>query len=169
MLEYLTRDNITLALSIFGSLGASASWAVIYLSQRKKFRLSIAEFMPNNKGCLFYMMFENQSRLPISITRIMIMEHGQTVDCVVIPKIVREFTCTAGTEVIERKIDYSLPFPVSLSPLAATSGYVSFECDQPLLKKGTTTVTFEIYTNRGKASRIELELSQDARHPKSHV
>ena len=155
----LTRDNITFALALLGSLGALTSWSLVFVSQRKKIRISPLGFRSNSKGCFFLMMFENQSRLPISITRITLIDGENKFDCAPTPKVVIQKTRSHATEMVYRSSDYSLSMPISIPSLGATSGYILFECDQPLLEGSATSAVFEVYTTRGKLKRISLSLS----------
>ena len=68
----LTKDNITLALSIFGSIGTLLSWLFSITKNRKNIDIKIAgrRFSNNTNFLLVYMLFENRSSLPISITDI---------------------------------------------------------------------------------------------------
>ena len=68
----LTRSNITLALSIFGSVGTLISFIFSVFKNRKNISIEIAgrRFSDKPSSLLVYILFENKSRLPISITNI---------------------------------------------------------------------------------------------------
>lgn len=70
--KLLTRENITLALSIFGSIGTLITFISSYLHTRKNLKIKISRsgYGRSTPKMLISLTFENQSRLPISITSI---------------------------------------------------------------------------------------------------
>lgn len=158
ILALFTRDNITLILAIWGALGSFASWVYTFASQRKNISVRIIE-NDITEACLFYILFENKSRLPIAITNISLLVDSKEVYCEPISTLAFEYTRRSKGEVVERIQRYTLALPITLSSLGATSGYVYFDTapDEQLLS--SRSATLKIYTNRGKAFQKKLELS----------
>lgn len=155
---FLTRENITLAMSIFGSVGTIISFTLAFLHNRKKVKISILNFEKMGDVYLFFIMFENLSRLPISISRISLISNDFAEDCFVTPEFVLEYNkSTEKQGVYERKVYYSEQIPINLSPLGAISGYLLFPAleEQTLIDVSRLTI-LQVYTNRGKVKKIEF-------------
>lgn len=75
---------------------------------------------------LCFVYIENKSRLPIAITRIVLLSGENEVDCVPFPTWVLDDTRRSGKEIISRKSYYSMQMPIAISALGAVSGYVFF-------------------------------------------
>lgn len=85
---YITKENITFLLSVFGSLGTLYT----LLAQRKNLSLSIQSYRYNNKSLLMYVAFTNRSRLPISVLNVSILQDEVCYPCVYVPTVVCEHT-----------------------------------------------------------------------------
>ena len=67
-----TRENITLALSIFGSVGTVSTWIYNYIRTRKSFTVELNGYRFSPKGLLLHIQFINKSTLSLSINEIAI-------------------------------------------------------------------------------------------------
>ncbi len=64
MLEYFTRENITMALAIFGSLG-TIFCAIYYLVTHKvKVKINVTGYRLTNTSLLLYVTFTSKSARP---------------------------------------------------------------------------------------------------------
>ena len=72
LLNLLTRENITLALSIFGAAGTLFTFITSYMSKRKNLKVQITKssYRTDAHMLLITLTFENRSMLPIAITSI---------------------------------------------------------------------------------------------------
>lgn len=161
----LTRSNITLALSIFGSVGTLISFIFSVFKNRKNISIEIAgrRFSDKPSSLLVYILFENKSRLPISITNISVELDSVWYPCKKIPSIVLTETSMHKGIITSQHVHYSLPLPTFVTGLGATSGYIYFEFPESLLPPDATHLNFLISTNRGKAfeKRLPLGLQLD--------
>lgn len=152
--DYLTKDNITFILATIGSLGTIYSM----ITQRPKLSLSIHDFHYENKSLVTYIAFTNRSRLSISVLNISVVHDKICYPCVYIPTTVVEYTCCSGKELISHREELSIQFPISLSSLAGTSGYLYFDKLPDNFPDAPTTLTFEVSTNRGRAKKMKLSV-----------
>lgn len=149
-----TKENITFALAVFGSLGTAYTW----FSQRKSFSISVHYYSCKNKSVIMYVSFANNSHLPISITNVSIVIDNVCYPCVYVPTKVLDYTHTIGKEVVGRKEILSIQFPVSLSALAGSSGYLYFDTLPDTYPDAPKVLTLEVSANRGKAKRMKLSV-----------
>lgn len=155
--DYFTKDNITFILATIGSLGTIYSM----ITQRKRVSLSIQEFRYKNKTLLMYVAFTNRSRLPISILNISVVYDKVCYPCVYIPITVVEHTRHSGKELLSHREELSIQFPISLSSLAGTSGYLYFDKLPDNYPDAPTTLTLEVSTNRGRAKKMKLSVPRN--------
>lgn len=157
----LTKENITLFLSILGVLGSFSSWVYIFIKNRKNINFRIVgQRYCDDHSLLIYMMFTNKSRLPIAITNIGVYINSTFYSCIEIPVVALEETTRCKTEIISHHEYKSLPMPIVIPGLGGTSGYVYFEFPEAVLQSDTTHLTFRLSTNRGKAIERKLSLGR---------
>lgn len=152
--KLLTKENITFALSVFGSLGT----AYTLLSQRKKISGSIHYYRYENKGLVLYMSFTNHSHQPISISNVAIVHDSVCYPCVYVPTKVYDSKDWIKNELISHKEIFSISFPISLTSLAGSSGYLYFDTLPDNFPTSPKALTFEVSTSRGKAKRMILSV-----------
>lgn len=157
--ELFTRDNITLALSIFGSIGTICTWLYNYIKIRKSFTIELNGYRFNPKGLLLHVQFVNKSTLSLSINEIAIKHNEIEYPCSKIPQKVLETTHKVGKEIVSHKEYYSLEFPINLPPLCGASGYLYFSSDSENFPKLSTETTVIIRSNRGRAVEKKLPLT----------
>lgn len=154
LLKYFTKENIAFLLGAFGSIGTLYT----LFAQRKKLSLSIQNYHYNNKALLMYVSFTNHSRLPISILNISLVQDKICYPCVYKPTKVREYTRRSGREILSHYEEFSIQFPISLSSLAGTSGYLYFDKLPENYPAVSTMVTLEVSTNRGQTKKMKLQV-----------
>jgi hypothetical protein len=157
------KENITFWIAAAGFVMSASSWVYTFIAQKKSLSFRITEASCCNDTTVLFLQIENNSRLPISITRIVLNCNSKLMDCVSPPVIVREDTRKCGSELIERKTYYSMQIPIPIDSLGAVSGYVAFQGDQCNLEADSKSVNLVIYTNRGKAMKTTLEIPQAPR------
>lgn len=162
MSEYLTRENITLALSIFGSLGTLITFISSYHSKRKNLKIIVDNiaYKSNHEMLIIIFTFENHSQLPISICDMSVTINSDKIHASKYIHSVGEYTHKNGNEVIDRKFEYNLRFPVDIQQLCAVSGYVLFDVSPTMLENLSTPLKLAIRSTRGRVQKIELKPSQ---------
>lgn len=162
MSKYLTRENITLTLSIFGSLGTFFTWLYIFIKNRKNFDIKIVGHLYgyDNKSLLIFVSLTNKSRLPISITDIRIKMFDSIYQCGKIPVKVHEVTTKCKGEILSHHEYFSLSFPISLPELGGASGYLFFDFPELVAQPLSSQVTLLISSNRGKTVEKRLSLGR---------
>ncbi len=160
--NFITRDNVTLALAIFGSFGTLFSWLFVFLKNRKNLKIHIVgyRFSDDNHSLLIYAMFENRSRLPISITGIYVDIENILYSCEKIPITAFEETIRSGKEIISHREYRSMNLPISIPGLGGTSGYIYFEFPLVSVKPSSKHLNFQLLTNRGKIVQNSLPLGR---------
>lgn len=68
-----TRENITLAIALFGAFGTALNGILGFIRSRKKISIQIIKICRLNKFIVAYIVILNHSRLPISINDISII------------------------------------------------------------------------------------------------
>lgn len=160
LLSLFTRNNITLALSIFGSLGTAFTFIHTFIINRKNVNVRIIGHRYSNKSLLTYMAFENNSRLPISITGISVFIGGIAYSCVEPSVIALETTYRTGKTITSHHEYKTLSLPINLSSLGGTSGYVYFEFPEANIQSDATQLNFSISSNRGTVMKKILSLGR---------
>ena len=156
VINLLTRDNITLALAILGSVGTLFTFVMTFLANRTRINLRFKQINCNQGSMLSYVAFENKSRLPIAITDIAIINDDICYPCVPIATSVCEYERKRGNQVISHREDFSIPLPITLSSLAGTSGYVYFDRLPDNFPTSPREVTLQVSTNRGRTMKMTL-------------
>lgn len=162
MSELLTRENITLALSIFGSVGTLITLISSYVTKRKNLKINVisSTYRKDLHRLILVITFENHSRLPIAITSVSIALNQENCDCLPYPYNVGEYIKRNGNEVVDRKFTYNLHLPSDIQQLSAVSGYVLFDISPKEIENLSTPLTLSIHSTRGKAQKIELPSNQ---------
>lgn len=159
-----SRENITLALAILGSVLSVGSLVSAGLSRRVKLSIAISEYesFPVDSSLQMYIHIANRSCLPVAITRLQISIGGQYYDCCLFPKKVRVFhTCSNGIEVVDR-VFYTLPIPIALDALGATCGYVQFSRPKGIFPLAPKDVTLTVSTNRARKLTLSVAVPPDS-------
>lgn len=160
LISLFTRSNITLLLSIIGSVGTVSSWIHHWITTRINFSISVNGYSyVESKGLLLHATFSNHSRLSLSINDICLKSNDLEYSCSAIPQKVLEITNRRGKDILSHHEYFSMDFPINISPLSGKSGYVYFPLDSKISLTLPNTVDFVICTNRGKVRKMSLLLS----------
>ncbi len=152
------HDMITLCLSIFGALGTIGTWIVSAIRSRKSLDVQILKACQLDQFFILYICILNKSRLPISIGNIFLIHNGKKYSCVNTPPRYWVIHSVSGKTVTASHTSSDMPFPINLSSLGGTSGYLSFELPEDIFQNFSTPLTFEFLTNRGTLSEMKLSL-----------
>ena len=151
-LTCLTKENIAFLLGACGSFGTRYT----LFAQRKNISLSIQNYSYKNKSLLMFVSFMNHSRLPISILNVSVIQDNVCYPCVYIPTVACEHTRRSGKEIISHREELSIRFPISLTSLAGSSGYLYFDKLPENYPDDAKTLTVQVSTNRGRAEKMKL-------------
>lgn len=154
-MKYLTRENITLAIAIFGALGTISTWIYNYITSRKNISFSIISAFYKNSTLSAYIMVENKSRMPVCINGVTIIEGKKKAMCKQMPTKILEITNRTGSEVIDKRKIYTCQFPISLGALSGDSGYICFNLKDFNIDV-SKELNFLIATNRGKELSVRI-------------
>lgn len=154
-------DWITFGIAVAGFLMSLATWVHTFLSQRRNVGIRITEFRADEKIALFFIHIENKSRLPIAITRIVLISNQEKVDCEPFPTWVLDSTHKIGKEIISQRSYYSMQMPIAISSLGAVSGYVLFQADQCMIPDDAKLANLQVYTNRGRSKILSIPLPSE--------
>lgn len=159
IIELVTKENITLALSIFGAVGTLITFVSGYIQNWKNLRIIIsnATYNQNLYMLLLSVTFENRSRLPIAVTTLSLFSKQNEILPFKYPKCVEQYAHRQGSEVVDRKFLYNLNFPVDIQQLSAASGYVLFEISPEDFERFSTHLTLQVRSTRGSAQKIQLD------------
>ncbi len=160
-MEYLTRDNITLFLSIIGSAGTALSWIYTWLKSRKKLSIKVIKICKIKDNLIMYISISNQSASPICIEGLNILFEGNAFPCSQLPTMVFKKESKHGDVVVSSKEYLTIPLPINLSSSAGTSGYLAFDIPQDILQNMPKPLIVQVCTNRGKAVEKKLEYDEE--------
>lgn len=160
--KLLNRENITLFLSIFGSIGTLITFISSFLHTRKNLKVKVnkAGYKNSSQTMLISLTFENRSRLPISVTSISVFISGAEIIPESYPKCVEWYSHKEGLEVVDRKFLYNLNFPVDVQPLFAVSGHILLDVPPKEIERLSTPLILKVHSTRGRVQEIELPHNQ---------
>lgn len=155
MLKILTRENITLFLSILGSVGTVSGWFYHWMVNRKNLTFKVSGHCVDNDGLFIYFQITNNSRLSITINAISLFLDNKEIYCRLTPDAL--YTIQHGSR--EERILLTA-FPLSLAPLYGASGCTYFPFEPETKPPASNTLAFVIRTNRGRAIKTQLPLGE---------
>lgn len=151
-----TRDNITLAIALFGALGTAISGISNFIHSRKRFSLQIIKMFHSEEFMVAYIAIQNESRLPISVNDIsIIIGKEEYTGNSVPPRSLRLIDPT--TDIPTDREHFTIQFPLNLGALAGASGYICLDVPEEVSQKLPTHLIFRVATNRGNSVRKKLE------------
>lgn len=158
--KYLTRDNITLAIAIFGALGNIANWIVNYCRSRRNITIQINRICHFGNTIVAYVTIQNESRLPISINNISAKIDGNLYNGFHVPQRTIKITRQTGDTITATREHSSMSFPLNLGCLSGVSGYLCFDFSKEACEILSTLLTFQVSTNRGKPFETKSLLAE---------
>lgn len=150
------RDNITLAIALFGALGTVISGILNFIHSRKRFSLQIVKICYLKEYIVVYIAIQNKSRLPISINDIsLIIGKEKYTGNSIPPHSLRYIDPT--TDIPTDREHFTIQFPLNLGALAGASGYMRLDVPEEVSQKLPTHLIFQVATNRGNSVQKKLE------------
>ena len=161
MVYLFTKENITFALSIFGSLGTLFTLIHTFFINRINLQMTISgHLFGDTKMLVIYASFVNKSRLPISITDISVKIGDIYYPCVQPPIVTLKETEKVNDVIISHKETNSLSMPINVASLSGSSGYICFEFPEVAFRPDATDLIFSVSSNRGKVFEKKLPLGR---------
>lgn len=163
-MHFFTKENITFALSIFGSLNVILIWFHTASVNRTKINCKLSRYDWINNLLVVYLVISNESRLPISINNIdLIQENDQKIRCECYPQIIVSRT-NETNGLLKNKVDtYSVSMPINIGAMSSYGGFFVFASSQAEHLQISNELTFSISTNRGKPIQMKLLLTSAPR------
>lgn len=157
--KLITRENITLLLSIFGSVGTIFSLVSAFMSKRKNLKINVAAAAYSQTFHLLKITFsfENRSQLPITIINLKFFSGEHELKIEEYPRCVKEYAHRHGSEVVDWIFLYNLNFPVDIHQLGAVSGDVLLDISPKDFESLSTQLTVEVHSTRGQVQKIQLD------------
>ena len=159
-------DVIYKIAGVLGFLLSVYNFTMIMIQDHKRLKIRLGDAgitsLPDHRDLykIAYMV-ENRSRLPISITRVQIQIAGKMYDCDRLPFIIEKSEYRVGNEVVDRTLIKSTVLPINLLGLSAESGFLAFLIPQGILSANDKDLIVQIYTTRGKVTRMTLSRHED--------
>lgn len=162
MNNFLTKENITFALSIFGSIGTLFTFTYTYWTKRRNLKVTIASaiYKTHLHQLILIVNFENRSQLPISVISTNLLFNKQLLKPLRYPKWVGYHKYSDGPEVVDRVFKYNLELPLNIDYLSALSGHILFDISEEDLQNLSTPATLQLRVSRGSALKISLKPNQ---------
>lgn len=159
-MTYINLNNIVDFIGILGFIISIINFVYFFVIRKKKLKIRFEEFgvckYYNGEVLKIRFCFQNLSQLPVSITRIQLVVNDSMYDCTNSPVNIEEITRRRGTTVIERTTVNSVTVPINLQPLMSQGDYFAFPIPQGIVSNSEKSLTFRIYTNRGKAIQKDI-------------
>lgn len=152
----MLKDNITLAIAIFGAIGTLVNWFYSFIRNKKNISISIPQLMHKSNNIYFFIVIENKSLLPISINQISLISNDSKFVFSQIAVKMFETTHTSGGVVTDRHKIFTIQFPVSLNGLCGTSGFLYLTLPEDVSETLPNNLSFEVATNRGLIKKKKL-------------
>lgn len=130
-----------------------------FYTRQKKLSIEIISYFTSNKSPAhnFYISFQNESILPISITQLSFVVDNTiyTFDKYQNYTFGPESKTALLTSTTNRNLLYS-SFPINVDALTSTNVYLRYD-EQPELESVPKILDFQVITNRGKIALIQSE------------
>lgn len=151
----ITKENITFLLATIGSVGTICSAILSLVRNHRNISIKIVDLYKDDNFVYAYIMFENNSRLPISINRLSLIYKNEPITCS--PKSENFVDITlAQNGCFNKNSIFSMSFPLYLPELGCASGYVYFVLPQEDFETLPTHLSFQVGTNRGMIMKRKL-------------
>lgn len=154
--QFLTRENITLIIAVFGAFGTIVTWISNYCHARKNIDIQIIKIAHMENALMAYITIQNKSRLPISINCISAQIDGHSYSGFAVPPYTLNFKTYSADKITGTREYQSIPFPINLGSLSGTSGYIFFDTPKCDVESLSTPLTVLVSTNRGNLMKMKL-------------
>lgn len=166
IIKYFTRDNITLALAILGSILSTFNFVKNLITNRKRLSVNFDRatilLCRTNHPILFRMIIENKSRLPICVSRMFLECNGKKFEFEWVPEYVHHAAEKQGKQILTHNEHLSTGFPSIAQGLGAIGGFFFLYTDKDYTGDDLVKhpVQLILNTNRGK-KKIPLNLNEN--------
>ncbi len=148
-------EIITGILGILGFVISLINFIIIIHSRYLKFTVFFGDYgftavTSDKDAMVIEFRIDNNSELPLSITRIQFKSGKNFSDTYPMPLKAGEITYSTMLGVYHRSISETTLPPINLAPLGSAGGYLAFPIHRGILPTDEKYLTFRIYTNRGK-------------------
>lgn len=151
-----TKENITFILATIGSIGTIISAILALIWNRKNISITITKLYKDEHSIFAYVLFENNSHLPISINRISLLYNDHFIHSPQMPENIFDIKLNQHKNGVRTDSVFSIQFPIYLSAFGCSSGYIHFEFPQEVIQTLPTLLTFQVGTNRGMVTKRKL-------------
>ena len=158
MIDFLTKENITFIIAVIGAFGSLYTWTISIINNRINLDVRPVEFHVGKNSLLMYAMISNNSKSAITICEFSVNISDIYIPAEKIPTIAFEYESRVADNVTKR-IDYTLPFPISITGLSSVSGYIFFPFPEGLTAPSSNTFSFQICTSTNKVIEKTLSLN----------
>lgn len=152
----LTKENITLALSIFGAIGTVCSFVYTAISTRKNINVRVSKAYFYKNTVLIHILIDNKSRLPITINRISLIIGKSVFSSFDIKTQIFKGVTRQNNEITDTRLIFSPEFPICIGSLGGTNCYPFFELPPEAFETLSTELTLQFHTNRGMIKKKKL-------------
>lgn len=164
-LSSITGAKVTFWIAVIGFFMSLSTWVKDLITQRVRLRARIVgcfELDQWDRPFLYlYLLIENLSRLPVSITNVLLAVDDAEMPCQAISELAYSLTETSGDDVTRRHEVYTDGLPVQLPTLGAQRVLLCFPNLPHAFPRDATQATLEVRTNRGNPKQMTLELPPD--------
>lgn len=158
-LELSNADRISfvaLIISTISLLLSLSNLIILFISKFKKLEINLVSYRIVKLKDFYFHQFQiqilNKSQLPISIKSISCND----IFSPKMPHLVKESNHTNSAGIKESIKTMTFPFPINLSSLEGTSGYLEFKS---ISKIELSALYLDVFTNRGKISKVKVDTS----------
>lgn len=164
MFDWITLDNITSILGVLGFVMSFVTWIKEWVTQRINLSGELTSAMFGVDKAVVYVVFENHSRLPVSISKINLIANNARHPCTNTSKWISQNARISGGKTVYEQNEFSTSLPCSIPELGAISTVLLFEDFQQNLLTGSKSLNLEVCTSRGKIVQMKLELPAEHRN-----
>lgn len=158
LLEFITKENVTLAVAVFGAVGSLITMIKNSREKRRNVKINVISYTSAKDKNVFLAVFENRSILPVSITGISLLLNGKEYACPFKPVVISEEIKHSGIQNLSVKKNYSFELPIVLNGLESVQGHLAFSDCQDILTESEKLVTFRVDANRGNPFLLKAQL-----------
>lgn len=138
-------ELITFGIAVAGFIMSAATWLRELWMRGNRLTVSVLDYSWPLNTVHFFVLLQNNSTLPASISKISVRLDGASFDCELEPKKIKEIPA-AGLITTPH-------FPISVAPISFYSAYLEFVGAPDMRLSPGKRVDFEIHTSRGTVSQ----------------
>ncbi|GEM_PF-3534293 len=155
MSKIFSKDNITFAIAVLGFIFSLCNTIYLIVLNKRNLKVTCKKYSPcgylTDKPIFFELIFENNSRRSISITRMFLNIDNKKFEFFSFPQLVyEENNKTCGRITSEQK-EYSLVLPKTIDGFGVLGGFFCVLTNNcvDFKKLSTAKLSLSVHTNRG--------------------